>query len=105
MNRLSKKSAKRLELMLARMKKVEASTQERYGDPVQGSSRYSDKLDIAAIEEVIRQAAAQPAEVCEWRSFHTQDWYKTSCSGDSFQLRMLMKFCPCCGKPIKIKGE
>ena len=54
--------------------------------------------------DAIRQAAAQPAEVCcDWTAGDKRGCYVTKCGnylhGQGYQ------FCPYCGKPMKVNGE
>jgi len=69
-----------------------------------GAEMGSNQCRYAADD--IRQAAAQPAEVCcEWT--RPKGWtgmYDTAC-GHLQDREDTFKFCPYCGRPIKVKGE
>jgi hypothetical protein len=54
--------------------------------------------------KAISQAAAQPAEVCEWKEAKNSDLHLTSC-GYLFRVFAEGAPCPECGKPINVKGE
>ncbi|OHD28237.1 MAG: hypothetical protein A2Y38_25270 [Spirochaetes bacterium GWB1_59_5] len=46
----------------------------------------------------------QPAEVCEWVNVN-YGMQQPGCGGEESYRYERAKFCPYCGKPIKVKGE
>ena len=90
----------------ARVLATQSGKQDDFNRAVDTNTRMIALL-LPKIADAIRQAAAQPAEVCQWQPTRTftdgSRNYTTGCG----HLRGFMSNadCPYCNLPIKVKGE